>query len=117
MLGRRRRRRTRVLRAGRRVHPGRGAHGEEGRAGGPGDRILLRKPDLLLPLSIAIDWGHTSNYVIADASEALVSVWRTSAAASWVFDNWALQPEEALHGRPTAGARTVNVGSVVDAVA
>ena len=53
----------------------------------------------------------------ADASEALVSVWRTSAAASWVFDNWALQPEEALHGRPTAGARTVNVGSVVDAVA
>ena len=52
--------------------------------------------------------GATSNYVIADASEALVSVWRTSAAASWVFDNWALQPEEALHGRLTAGARTVN---------
>ena len=37
-----------------------------------------------------------------------MSVWRTSAAASWVFDNWALQPEEALHGRLTAGARTVN---------
>ena len=53
----------------------------------------------------------------ADASEALVSVWRTSAAASWVFVNWALWPEEALHGRLTAGARTVNVGSVVDAVA
>ena len=47
-----------------------------------------------------------------------MSVWRTSAAASWVFvNNWALQPEEALHGRLTAGARTVNVGSVVDAVA
>ena len=53
----------------------------------------------------------------ADASEALVSVWRTSAAESWVFVNWALQPEEALHGRPTAGVRTVNMGSVVDAVA
>ena len=35
-----------------------------------------------------------------------MSVWRTSAAASWVFVNWALQPEEALHGRPTAGVRT-----------
>ena len=46
-----------------------------------------------------------------------MSVWRTSAAASWVFVNWALQPEEALHGRPTAGVRTVNMGSVVDAVA
>ena len=34
--------------------------------------------------------GATSIYVIAVASEALVSVWRTSAAASWVFVNWAL---------------------------
>ena len=68
-------------------------------------------------LTTSVSTGATSNYVIADASEALVSVWRTSAAESWVFVNWALQPEEALHGRPTAGARTVNVGSVVDAVA
>ena len=46
-----------------------------------------------------------------------MSVWRTSAAESWVFVNWALHPEEALHGCPTAGARTVKVGSVVDALA
>ena len=81
-----------------------------------GRHNTIKKTDLLLP-STSPSTGATSNYVIADASEALVSVWRTSAAASWVFVNWALQPEEALHGRPTAGARTVNVGSVVDAVA
>ena len=51
-----------------------------------GRQSIIKKTGLTTPVST----GATSNYVIADASEALVSVWRTSAAASWVFVNWAL---------------------------
>ena len=39
-----------------------------------------------------------------------MSVWRTSAAESWVFVNRALQPEEALHGRPDRGSENSERG-------